>query len=119
LTWGGNIAPNFNAYAGWGLFKTSTDIVALDALRQKGTEYGGGFDWYIDDHYLFYTDIWRYEVSGSDGYDRMNYLFGLRYSPDDDWKLNLEYMFSDDRFDEYTYINGKLETLRLLVTYDW
>ena len=119
VNWGGNFTDRFNAYAGWGLFNTSTDIEALDALRQKGTEYGGGFDWYIDDHYLFYTDIWKYEVSGSDGFDRMDYLFGLRYSPGDDWKFNLEYKCSDDRFDEYSYIDGNLETLRLLVTYDW
>jgi opacity protein-like surface antigen len=119
INWNGNLAPRFNAYAGWGMFRTSTDIESLMEFEQKGIEYGGGFDWDVDDHYLFYTEIWQYDVSGADGYDYTDYLVGLRYSPRDDWRFNLEYRFSDDEFADYDYIDSQLETLRLTVSYDF
>ncbi len=119
INWNGNLAPGFNAYAGWGMFETLTDITSLLEFEQKGIEFGGGFDWDVDDNYLLYTEIWQYDVSGADGYDHTDYLLGLQYSPRDDWKLNLEYRFSDDEFADYDYINSQLETLRLIVSYDF
>jgi len=119
LNWNGNPAPGFNMYAGWGIFKTSTNIEALIENEQKGIEFGGGFDWDVNDNYQLYTEIWRYDVSGADEYDHMDYLVGMGYSSPDNWKLNLEYRLSGDDFTDFEDINSQLQTLRLVVSFDF
>jgi hypothetical protein len=119
INWTGSLNDDLWVYAGGGFLETDNTYPGFEDISQDGGEFGGGWNWALENGWSFFGDYWRYDVGGSYGYDQTNFSAGLDWQADEDWGWTLEYRNTDGTVDDYTDLSYNVEDLLLTVSYKW
>ncbi|HEX9746226.1 MAG TPA: hypothetical protein VGB30_12440 [bacterium] len=119
LNWSGMLADNIFLYLGGGYLESSNDVSTETDTSQKGSEFGGGLSWMLNDSLTFYGDYWNYDVGGTFGYEETSFNLGLGYDYSEDWNWLIEFESVDGEFGDLALYDYQFENLALKITRKW
>ncbi len=119
LNWNGQLSEELWLYIGGGFLNTEWTQPGSTTITQKGTEYGGGWNWYWGDEVRFFGDYWTYSVDGTWGYDQTTFMAGLGFEPDDEWELTLEFETVQGDFEFSPALDYDVEDFIVTASYRW